>query len=159
MSQAGSSGGPLINTRGEVIGINTAMASGAENISFAIPINQAKRDIEQVKSTGKIVYPFLGVCWTSINEQVQKDLNLPVSEGALVKSGTGCTTAISPGSPAEKAGLKEGDIILEINGEKLTTENSLSKFIQKYNPGDKITLKILRSGQEKNLEATLGERS
>ena len=87
----GNSGGPLLNLRGEVIGINTAIASGAENISFAIPINQAKKDINQIKSTGKIVYPFLGVCSTSINQQIQQDLNLPVSDGALIKSGTGCS--------------------------------------------------------------------
>ena len=155
----GNSGGPLLNLRGEVVGINTAMASGAENIGFAIPINQAKKDIEQMKSSGKIVYPFLGVCWTSINEQVQKDLDLPVSEGALIKSGTGCTAAISSGSPAEKAGLKEGDIILEFNGEKITASNPLAELIQKYNPGDKITLRILRAGQEKNIEVMLGERA
>jgi serine protease Do len=154
----GNSGGPLLNLKGEVIGINTAIVSGAENISFAIPINQAKKDIEQIKSSGKIVYPFLGVCSISINEQIQQDLNLPVSYGALIKTGTSCTVAVSLGSPAEKAGLKEEDIILEINSEKITSDNSLAKIIQKYNPGDKITLKILRAGQEKNIDVTLGER-
>jgi len=155
----GNSGGPLLNLKGEVIGINTAMAYEAENIGFAIPVNKAKKDIEQVKKIGKIVYPFLGVCWTGINEEVQKELNLPVSEGALIKSGEGCTAAIYPGSAAEKAGLKEGDIILEFNGEKITSENSLGKIIMKYNPGDKITLKILRGGKEKIVEVILGERS
>jgi len=155
----GNSGGPLLNLKGEVIGINTAMASGAENISFAIPINQAKKDIDQIKSSGKIVYPFLGVCSTSINQQVQQDLNLPVSDGALIKSGTGCSAAISPGSPAEKAGLKEGDIILEINGEKITASNPLGNIVQKYNPGDKITLKILREGKEQTIEVILGQRT
>jgi len=155
----GNSGGPLLNLKGEVIGINTATASGAENISFAIPINQAKKDIDQIKSSGKIVYPFLGVCSTSINQQVQQDLNLPVSDGALIKSGSGCSAAISSGSPAEKAGLKEGDIILEINGEKITSDNPLSNIIQKYNPSDKITLKILRSKQELNIDVILGQRT
>jgi len=155
----GNSGGPLLNLKGEVIGINTAMAYEAENIGFAIPINKAKKDIEQVEKIGKIVYPFLGVCWTGINEEVQKELNLPVSEGALIKSGQGCEAAIYPGSAAQKAGLREGDIILEFNNEKITSENSLGKIIVKYNPGDKITLKILRDGKEKIIEATLGERS
>jgi len=155
----GNSGGPILNLKGEVIGINTAIASDAENIGFAIPINQAKKDINQIKSTGKIVYPFLGVCSTIINQQIQQDLNLPVSDGALIKSGSGCSVAISLGSPAEKSGLKEGDIILEINGEKITSDNPLSNIIQKYNPEDKITLKILRLGQEKTIEVTLGQRT
>jgi serine protease Do len=155
----GNSGGPLLNLEGQVIGMNTAMASGAENIGFAIPINTAKKAIEQVEKTGKITYPYLGICWTAINEEIKQELNLPVSEGALIKGGSGCTAAVYSGSPAEKAGLKEGDIIEEINGEKLTTDNNLSDVIQKYNPGDKITLKILRNGQEKTIEVTLGERS
>jgi len=154
----GNSGGPLLNLRGEVIGINTAMAFGAENIGFAIPVNKAKRAIEQVKTTGKIVYPFLGVCWTLVTEQIQEELNLSVDYGALIKSGEGCETAIVTGSAAQKAGLKEGDVILEMNGERVDSENSLGKIILRYNPGDKITLKVLRSNKEKTLEATLGER-
>jgi len=155
----GNSGGPLLNLKGEVIGINTAMAYEAENIGFTIPINKAKKAIEQVKKFGKIVYPFLGVCWSVINEEVQEELNLPVDYGALIRHGEGCDYAIYPGSAAQKASLKEGDIILEFNGEKITSENSLGKIIVKYNPGDKITLKILREGKEKIIEATLGERS
>jgi len=130
----GNSGGPLLNLKGEVIGINTAMASGAENIGFTIPINQAKRDIEQVKNTGKIVYPFLGVRYVLITDEVQKKNNLPVNYGALVGRGTQGEPAVTPGSAADKAGIREGDIILEFNGEKITTENSLAKIIMKYKP-------------------------
>lgn len=155
----GNSGGPLLNLKGEVIGINTAMASGAENIGFAIPINKAKKAIEQVKTLGKIVYPFLGVRYALITDEIQKENNLPVNYGALIGKGSQGEPAVTPGSAADKAGLKEGDIILEFNGEKITTENSLSKIIQKYNPGDKVTLKILRQSQEKTVELTLGERS
>jgi S1-C subfamily serine protease len=155
----GNSGGPLLNLKGEVIGINTAMASGAENIGFAIPINRAKRDIEQVKKTGKIVYPFLGVRYVLINDEIQKENNLPVNYGALILRGERGESAITPGSAAQKAGLREGDIILEFNGEKITTENSLAKIIMKYNPGDKVKLKILRQNQEKIFEVTLGERT
>jgi len=155
----GNSGGPLLNLRGEVIGVNFAMAQQAENIGFAMPINSAKKDIEQVKTLGKISYPFLGVRYILINEEIQKANNLPVSYGAWVQKGEQGESAIFPGSVAEAAGIKEGDIILEFNGQKITTENSLAKIIMKYNPGDKITLKILRNGQEKNIEVTLGERS
>ena len=155
----GNSGGPILNLKGEVIGVNFAMAEAAENIGFAIPINKAKKDIEQVKTLGKIVYPFLGVRYVLITENIQKENNLPVDYGAWVRKGTGGETAIFPGSAAEKVGLKEGDIILEFNGEKITLENTLAKIIMKYNPGDKVSLKILKEGQEKIVEVILEERS
>lgn len=155
----GNSGGPLLNLKGEVIGINFAMAQAAENIGFAIPINKAKKDIEQVKTLGKVVYPFLGVGYLLINEKIQRENNLPVDYGAWIVKGEKGEPAIVPGSAAEKVGLKEGDIILEFNGEKITTKNTLAKIIRKYNPGDKVVLKILRNGKEKNLEVVLGQRS
>jgi len=156
----GNSGGPLLNLKGEVIGINTAMALEAENIGFALPINKAKKAIEQVKTLGKIVYPFLGVRYVLITDEIQKKNNLPINYGAwVIKGDNPGEAAIDPNSAAQKAGLKEGDIILEFNGEKITTENSLAKTIMKYNPGDKVTLKILRGTQEKIVEVTLGERS
>jgi S1-C subfamily serine protease len=155
----GNSGGPLLNLKGEVIGINTAMSVEGENIGFAIPINKAKKDIEQVKTLGKIVYPFLGVRYLLINETIQQKNNLPVDYGVWVQKGEGGESAIFPGSAAQMAGLKEGDIILEFNEEKITTENSLARIIMKYNPGDKIVLKVLRDEQEKIFEVILGERS
>ena len=158
----GNSGGPLLNLKGEVIGINTAMAVGAENVGFAIPINKAKKDIEQVKKLGKIVYPFLGIYYTLITPELKEKFNLPVDYGAWVgRDATGRKTqiAIFPGSAAEKAGLKRDDIILEFAGEKITLENSLAKIISKYNPGDKVVLKVLREGREKTITAILGERS
>jgi serine protease Do len=155
----GNSGGPLLNLRGEVIGINTAIAEEAQNIGFAIPINKAKKDIESVKKSGKIIYPFLGVRYVLIDEEVQKDNNLPVNYGAWIQKGEGGEKAVWPGSAAEKAGLRIGDIILEFNGEKITTQNSLAKIIMKYNPGDKVTLKVLRGDEEKIMEVTLGERT
>jgi len=155
----GNSGGPLLNLKGEVIGINTAMVLEAQSIGFAIPINKAKKDIEQVKTSGKIFYPFLGVRYVLINEEIQKENNLPVDYGAWVIKGEGGQAAIFPGSAAEEAGLKEGDIILEFDNQKITTENTLAKIIMKYNPGDKVTLKILREGKEEIFEVPLGERS
>jgi len=156
---AGNSGGPLLNLKGEVVGVDTATVLEAQNIGFAIPINKAKKDIEQVKTLGKIVYPFLGVSYVLITEEIQKENNLPVDYGAWVIKGEQGGSAIYPGSAAEKVGLKEGDILLEFNGEKITTENPLAKIIMEYNPGDKVVLKVLSEGKEKIVEVALGERS
>jgi len=155
----GNSGGPLLNLKGEVIGINTAMVEQAQSIGFSIPINKAKRDIEQIKKTGKITYPFLGVRYILVTEKIQKENNLESSWGAWITKGENGEVAVSSGSAADKAGLQENDIILEFNNEKITTDNSLSKIIQKYNPGDKISLKILRGKEEKTIEVVLGERN
>lgn len=154
----GNSGGPLLNLKGEVIGINTAMALEAQSIGFAIPINTAKRAIEQVKETGKIVYPFIGIRYLLINEKVKEEYGLIVDYGALIIKGEAGEEAIWPDSPAEKAGLKEGDIVLELNHEKITSENSLAKIIMKYNPGDEITLRILRDQEETEVGLILVER-
>ena len=156
----GNSGGPLLNLKGEVIGVNFAMAEAAENIGFAIPINKAKKDIEQVKTLGKIVYPYLGVYYCLIDEEVQKEYNLSVDYGAWVGRDSYCQPyekGVIEGTAAAKAGLKEGDIILEFDGKTITAENSLAKIIMEYDPGDKVVLKILREGQEKIVQVTLDE--
>lgn len=155
----GNSGGPLLNLKGEVIGINTAIALQAQSIGFAIPVNSAKKDIDQIQKLNKIVYPFLGVRYVLINDQVKEKYNLSVDYGALILKGDNGEAPITAGSAAEKAGLEEKDIILEVNGAKITKDNSLSKTLTKYNPGDNVTLKVLRGTQETNLQATLGERS
>lgn len=155
---AGNSGGPLLNLKGEVIGINTAMAQGAEGIGFAIPINKAKRDIEQVIKNNKIVYPFLGVRYVLINDEVKEENDLPVNYGAWVIKGEKGERAITKNSAAEIAGIKEKDIILEFNNEKITAENSMAKIISNYNAGDKIVLKILRDKEEITIDVILGER-
>ncbi len=154
----GNSGGPLLNLKGEVIGINTAMVVGGENIGFAIPINKAKKGIEQVKTLGRIVYPFLGVRYVLINERVQAENDLPVDYGVLIIQGGPDEPAIFPGSAAQDAGLQEGDIILEFEGEKITFENNLARIIVRYSPGDSVTLKVLRNGQEMSIDVVLGER-
>ena len=154
----GNSGGPLLNLRGEVIGINTATVLDAQNIGFAIPVNKAKRDIEQIKSKGEIIYPFLGVRYVTVTETIQKENNLSVDYGAWIVSGEG-EPAVVAGSAADKAGLKENDIILEFNKEKITTENSLAKIMMKYGPGDAVSLKVLRGEKELNLQVILDRRS
>ncbi len=155
----GNSGGPLMNTKGEVIGINTAIAEGGQSIGFTIPINQAKRDIQQVTANGKISYPFLGIRYILVNADLQSKNKLAVDYGAWVQKGSQGEAAVTAGSPADKAGIKEGDIVLELNNEKITEDNSLSKIIQKYNPLDKVTLKILRDKKEMNIDVTLSDRS
>ena len=154
---SGNSGGPLLNLKGEVIGVNVAMAQDAQGISFALPINEAKKAVQGVKSQGKIVYPFLGIKFATITESVQKANNLPVSEGAWLKASNG-ESSIVKDSPADKAGLKAGNIITEVNGEKLTTKNLLSDVIQKFNVGETINLKVLRGEQTITIPVKLEER-
>lgn len=150
----GNSGGPLINIKGEVIGVNTAIAGGAENIGFAIPINRVKKMVEEVRTKGKIEVPFLGVYYILINEDVQRKLNLPVDYGAYLYLED--KSAIVPNSPAELYGLKDKDIILEVDGEKVTIQNSLSQLISKKKVGQKIFLKVLRGNQILNIYVILG---
>lgn len=152
----GNSGGPLLNLKGEVIGVNTAIAAGAQNIGFAIPINQAKRDIESVKKTGDIKFPYLGVRFVSITPEIAKKQNLEVEYGALVR-GSDDGPGIIQDSPAAKAGLKAEDIILEVGGVKLK-DVLLSAIIQKYNVGDSVLLKIIRDKKNINITVRLGER-
>lgn len=153
----GNSGGPLLNLKGEVIGINTAMVSGAQNIGFAIPINKAKRAIESVKKSGRIITPFLGVRYILISPELAKKEELSVDYGALVRGGQDGPAVVKK-SPAEKAGIQTEDIILAINGKKISQNNTLASMIQNFNVGDTITLKILRNGKEMEIKVKLEER-
>jgi serine protease Do len=155
----GNSGGPLLDVDGKVIGINVAMAQGAQNIGFAIPSNQIIKIIEQVKNSGKISTPFLGVRSIALNEKIQKENNLPYTYGALVARGEKVTDfAVMPGSPADKAGIQENDIILEINGKKIDNKNQISDAISDLNVGQEISMKIWHKGETKEIRVTLGER-
>ena len=155
---SGNSGGPLFDLNGKVIGINVAMAQGAENIGFTIPINQIKDIYQSVKDTGRIIRPYLGVRYFLINEEVQSMNNLLVNHGAIIIKGNQKTEpAIAPDSPAEKAGLAEYDIILEIDGEEITQKNPLAKIISKKKVGQTVTLKVLSKGSEKTLKVILEE--
>lgn len=153
----GNSGGPLLNLRGEVVGINTAVAQGAQNIGFAIPINRAKRDIESVRATGSIKFPYLGVRSAAVTAELAKADNLGVDYGAILRPGNN-VPAVAPNSPAAKAGLAEGDIILEVNGRKIDPDNLLSNVIAGYNPGDTVVLSVRRSGENRTVSVILGER-
>jgi serine protease Do len=152
---SGNSGGPLVNLAGQVIGINTAVASNAQNIGFAIPINQAKQALDSYKKSGKIVKPFLGVRYLTINAEIAKAQNLSVDYGALLLGGSSQPAVVS-GSPADKAGLKAGDIILEINNEKINENQPLSALLDGYQPGDEIELKVFRDNKESSIKVKLG---
>lgn len=156
----GNSGGPMLDIEGNVIGVNVAMAS-AENIGFALLGNEAKDVFEQVENTGGIAEKktaFLGVRYLPITADLKNNNNLSYDYGALITRGENRTDlAVVPGSPADKAGLTENDIILEIDGKKITERNQLSDLIAKYNPGDEITLKIYHKGEEKELKIVLGK--
>jgi len=153
----GNSGGPLLNLRGQVIGINTAMASGAQSIGFAIPINRAKKDIESVKTSGEIQAAFLGVRYIAVTPDMAKKEKLSADYGALVRGGSD-GPAVQPKSPADKAGLKAEDIILEVDGKKIDSANLLGDVISQKNVGQSITLKINRDGKEMTVTATLEKR-
>ena len=155
----GNSGGPLLNIRGQVIGINTAMAQGAENIGFAVPINEVKNTINDVKKHGKIVKPWLGVRYVVLDKEIAKANDLPVEKGVLIVRGVRRTDlAIIPGSPADKAGLQAHDIILQVNGKDISEEYPLAEAIHGHKPGDKITLKVWRNGEKKEVEVELEEK-
>jgi len=155
----GNSGGPLVNMSGRVIGINTAMIMGAQNIGFAIPINYAKKDLQEIKKFGKIVMPFLGVKYVLLSEEMAKANKLPVNEGALVVREALGEPPVVKGSSADLAGMKEFDIITECNGEKISKENTLASLLQKCKIGTETTFKVLRDGQEIMLKATLSEKA
>jgi serine protease Do len=155
---SGNSGGPLTNLKGQVIGINTAVASQAQGIGFAIPINSIKSALESIKETGKIVRPYLGVRYVMITKDIAEQNDLSVDYGALIIRGNGLgQVAVVPGSPADKAGLVENDIILEVNGEKVGSNSGLVALVSKYKVGEEVTLKVLSKGNEKTLKVSLEE--
>ncbi|MFP4515102.1 MAG: S1C family serine protease [Parcubacteria group bacterium] len=154
----GNSGGPLLDSSGRVIGINTAMASRAQNIGFAITINEVKSAIESIYETGRIVRPWLGVRYIIINEEIAKQNDLSVDYGALIVRASREQLAVIPGSPADKTGLRENDIILEVNGEEVDSQEPLSYLISQYSPGEIVELKVLSQGEEKAVDLELGER-
>ncbi len=153
----GNSGGPLLNVFGEVIGVNTAIDQQGQLVGFAIPSNDAQRAVKSFETMGKIVRPFIGIRYQLINPALKAEKNLPVDNGALVASGTESDGSFSPavlsGGAADKAGIKDGDILLSVNDEKIDADHSLASLIKKYSPGDKLVLDILRDN--KNLEISL----
>lgn len=154
----GNSGGPLMNLRGHVIGINAAIVFGAQNLSFSIPINAAKRDLADIKQFGRIKRPLLGLRYICIDDMIKEKMKLPVNYGALVMGHGPLAHGVIPGSPAAHAGIKEKDIILECNGVKIANGKTPQDFLEELSVGDIMKLKILRNGQEKEVSVVLAER-
>jgi S1-C subfamily serine protease len=158
----GNSGGPLVDAGGNVIGINTAVAQSAQGIGFAIPIDIAKPIMRQALAGQKLTRPYLGIRYVTIDYQVAKEENLPVQQGALVASGTDSSgqpqPAVVPGSPADQAGIRDGDIITKVEGQPLDAEHPLDLVLSQYAPGQTVTLEILRHGSTLTVRVTLGVR-
>lgn len=152
----GNSGGPLVNFNGEVIGINTAVAGSAENVGFAIPVNDIQGLISSVKKEGKLIRPFLGVVYVSLTDDIAYRYDLSVKRGAyILPAQNGEQPSVVSGSPAQKAGLKEGDIIIRINDVSVDDKNSLVSALGRHSVGDKVTVTFVRDGKEQKTDVTL----
>ncbi len=146
----GNSGGPLLNLQGEVIGINTAILPYAQGIGFAIPINMAKSILEQLINQGKVVRAWLGVFIQEVTQEIAEKFGLSQPRGALVAD-------ISPNSPAERAEISRGDIILKVDGQETNTISELQRVVRSHRPGDRVTVEIWREKKTMVVEVVLGE--
>jgi serine protease Do len=147
----GNSGGPLINSRGEVVGINSAISSRALSIGFALPINQAVAVLPQLKATGRVSRGFIGVTLTDVTPALQRALGLAVGDGAMVQD-------ITARSPAERAGLRPYDVIVEVEGQRVTSNQELIQNISARQPGSMARLEVVREGRRQTMSVKLAER-
>jgi serine protease Do len=147
----GNSGGPLINSAGQVVGINSAVSSRASSIGFAVPINQAVAILPQLKASGRVSRGFIGVGLTDVTPALQRALNLGVAKGAMVQD-------VSPASPAERAGLRVYDVVLDVEGREVLNNEELIRDISARQPGSVARLEILRDGRRQTLQVKLAER-
>lgn len=154
----GNSGGPLLNESGQVIGINTAIVYGAQNIGFAIPIDTAGRDLDDLNKFGRIRRPLLGVRYITVDENFQTKANLSVDHGALIVSEDEHAPGVIPGSPGAKAGLRERDIILECDGLPINSQKTISDILSEKTADDILNLKVMRAGKVKTVKVKLTER-
>jgi S1-C subfamily serine protease len=155
----GNSGGPLLDLSGHVIGVNVATSSGGENISFSLPSNTVRIAIESIQETGHVVLPYLGVRYQMLTEEIATMNELSVSEGALVIRGENRgELAVVPGSPADKAGIEENDILLNINDVVLDGEHPLGNVLRKYSVGETVMITLIHDGEEKTVSVLLAER-
>ncbi|HJM43336.1 MAG TPA: DegQ family serine endoprotease [Nitrospinota bacterium] len=148
----GNSGGPLFNTRGVVVGINTAISARGAGIGFAIPANMAKTLIDQLRETGSIVRGFLGVRIQNLNPKLAKRFGVAKAEGALVSN-------VNQDSPASRAGIKRGDVIIEFDGKRIRTTGDLVRRVGNTSVGKSVEMRVLRDGREVTLAVKVGELS
>lgn len=146
----GNSGGPLLNLKGEVVGINTAIVSGGQGIGFAIPINVAKDMLAQLKTKGKVARGWMGVVIQKVTPEIAKNFGLTESEGALVAD-------VMEQSPAEKAGIKRGDVIVSYNGKKIKDNDQLPRLVGATEIGKKVKVGLIREGKPINVEIVIAE--
>ena len=154
----GNSGGPLVDKNACVVGVNAAIISGAQSIGFAIPVNAARRDLSDIKKFGRIKRPLLGLRYIMIDDDMKEKMNLSVNYGALVTRESEHDYAVVPESPAEKAGIREKDIVLTFGDKKLDRDHPIQDFLENLNVGDEIELSVLRDGKEFKAKAKLSER-
>jgi len=147
----GNSGGPLFNYEGAVVGINTAIVAQAHGIGFAIPINTAKGILADLKSKGSVSRGWLGISIQDITDDIAENMKLKNVKGVLVGQ-------VFEGDPADKAGIKTGDIIIEIDGKQIQDSHELLRIVAALKSGEKVTVKVLREGQTKGFEVIIGER-
>ncbi len=152
----GNSGGPLLNIAGEVIGINTAVDRSGEGIGFAVPINEARVALKSVQEYGRIIRAGLGVRYIELDSDIAALNELSYDFGAYIRTGNG-QSAIVSGSAAEKAGIQEGDIILEIDGVQVGVESGLAEIVKGYNVGDEVTILLARGEEELTLQLVFEE--
>jgi S1-C subfamily serine protease len=157
----GNSGGPLLDANGNVVGINTAIATNSNGIGFAIPIDVARPIMAQAVAGEKLARPYLGIQFVSITRQLADEEKLPVQAGALVggrDQNDQPIPGVQAGTPAAEAGIKDGDIILSVEGKVIDDGHPLDATLAQFSPGDKVSVEILRNGEHLTLEVTLGTR-
>jgi S1-C subfamily serine protease len=157
----GNSGGPLLDADGNVIGINTAIASGSNGIGFAIPIDIARPIMDQAVAGEKLARPYMGISFVTISRQYAEEESLPVQQGALVggtDSNGQATNGVVAGTPAADAGIQNGDILVKVGDKTLDAEHPLDATLSQYSPGDVVAVELLRDGQTLTVNVTLGTR-
>lgn len=154
----GNSGGPLVNLEGLAVGINAAIVFGAQNIGFAIPINAATRDLADLKKYGRIRRPLLGVRYLTIDDNLKERMRLPVGYGAFIIGESLHDHGVVPGSPAARAGIRDKDIVLECNHQRVDRDHPIQDFLENLGVGDEIDLLILRGKRKFNVRVALSER-
>jgi S1-C subfamily serine protease len=155
----GNSGGPLLDAGANVVGINTAIAADSNGIGFAIPIDIARPIMDQALAGQKLARPYMGIVYRTIDRQFATDQDLPVNDGALVQVGNGGTSpAVVPESPADKAGIREGDIITKVDGQAIDGDHPLDATLSLHAPGDTVTIELLRDGATQTVQVTLATR-